>query len=295
MRLRLGRIGVAATAAALALALTGCGGGGGGGDVDVNDDASFPAGSTMAKWNEAGKIKIGVKFDQPGIGYKKPGTDTPEGFDIEMAKIFAGALGIQPDDIEWVETVSKNREPFIQKGTVDLVFASYTINDERRQIVGQAGPYYKTGQQFLIAKDATWFTKNEDIKGKKVCSVTGSTSLDSVEQKYGAKPVPFGSYSECVTQLKSGSVDAVTTDGAILLGYQAEDPDKVKVAGEEFTVEPYGIGYKHGDAQLCTFLNNTIKKSIDDGSWQKAFDSTLGEVEGVKKPTPPTPDPCPSA
>lgn len=295
MRLRLGRLGVVAAAAALALALTACGGGGGGNDVKVNDKASFPAGSTMAKWNKAGKIKIGVKFDQPGIGYKKPGTDTPEGFDIEMAKIVAAALGIEPDNIQWVETVSKNREPFIQNGTVDLVLASYTINDERRKIVGQAGPYYKTGQQFLIAKDATWFTKNEDIKGKKVCSVTGSTSLDSVEQKYGAKPVPFGSYSECVTQLKSGSVDAVTTDGAILLGYQAQDPDKVKVVGDEFTVEPYGIGYKHGDVQLCQFLNDTIEKSIKDGSWQKAFDTTLGKVEGVKKPTPPTPDPCPSA
>ncbi|HEX6446369.1 MAG TPA: glutamate ABC transporter substrate-binding protein [Streptosporangiales bacterium] len=295
MRLRLGRLGIAATGAALALALTACGGGGGGDDVKVNSKASFPAGSTMAKWSEAGKIKIGVKFDQPGIGYKKPGTDTPEGFDIEMAKIVAGALGIEPDDIEWVETVSANREQFIQKGTVDLVLASYTINDERRKVVGQAGPYYKTGQQFLVAKDATWFKTNEDIKGRKVCSVTGSTSLDNVEQKYGAKPVPFGSYSECVTQLKSGSVDAVTTDGAILLGYQAEDPDKVKVVGDEFTEEPYGIGYKHGDAQLCRFLNDTIKKSIDDGSWQKAFDATLGKVEGVQKPTPPTADPCPSA
>ncbi|MBO0829430.1 MAG: glutamate ABC transporter substrate-binding protein [Streptosporangiales bacterium] len=295
MRLRLGRLGVAAMGAALALALTACGGGGGGDDVKVNTKASFPAGSTMAKWNKAGKIKIGVKFDQPGIGYKKPGTDTPEGFDVEMAKIVAGRLGIDADNIEWVETVSANREQFIQKGTVDLVLASYTINDERRKVVGQAGPYYKTGQQFLIAKDATWFKTNEDIKGKKVCSVTGSTSLDSVEQKYGAKPVPFGSYSECVTQLKSGSVDAVTTDGAILLGYQAEDPDKVQVVGDEFTVEPYGIGYKHGDAQLCAFLNDTIKKSEDDGSWQKAFDNTLGKVEGVKKPTPPTPDPCPSA
>ncbi|MQA81258.1 MAG: transporter substrate-binding domain-containing protein [Streptosporangiales bacterium] len=282
--------GAFAVGAALALTMTACGGGGGG-DVEVKDNASFPAGTTMAKWNEAGKIKIGVKFDQPGIGFKKPGTDTPQGFDIEIAKLIAGELGIEPDGIEWVETVSANREPFIQKGTVDLVLASYTINDERRTIVGQAGPYYVTGQQFLIAKDATWFKTNEDIKGKKVCSVTGSTSLDSVEEKYGAKPVPFGSYSECVTQLKSGSVDAVTTDGAILLGYAAEDPDELKVAGEEFTEEPYGIGYKHGDTKLCEFLNKTVKASIDDGKWATAFKDTLGKAD-VPEPTPPTADPC---
>lgn len=290
MRFRQRWLGVAAAGALLTLAMAGCGGGGGD-DANVNEEASFPAGSTMAKWNEAGKIKIGVKFDQPGIGYKKPGTDNPEGFDVEMAKYIAGDLGIEPDNIEWVETVSQNREQFIQKGTVDLVLASYTINDERRKVVGQAGPYYVTGQQFLVASDASWFTKNEDIKGKKVCSVTGSTSLDSVAEKYGAKPVPFGSYSECVNQLKSGSVDAVTTDGAILLGYAAEDPDKVKVVGEEFTEEPYGIGHKHGDKALCEYLNKTVEKSIKDGAWKKAFTSTLGEAK-VKEPTPPTPDPC---
>lgn len=104
--------------------------------------------------------------------------------------------------------------------------------------------------------------------------------------------MPFGSYSDCVNQLKSGSVDAVTTDGAILLGYAAEDPDKLKVVGKEFTEERYGIGYKKGDTQLCEYLNKTIQKAIDDGSWKKAFQSTLGESD-VELPKPPEQDPLP--
>ena len=284
---------VLAAAAALSLVLAACGGDGGGSEVpvEVDKDAEFPAGSTMAKLQEAGKIKIGVKTDQPGIGFKDAGSDVPEGFDIEMGRIIAGGLGLEDDQIEWVTTVSDNREPFLQKGTVDIVIASYSITDERRQIVGQAGPYYVTGQQLLVAADDDSISGPDDLEGKKVCSVTGSTSIDTVEKKYGADPAGFDSYSECVTQLQNGNVDAVTTDGAILLGYAAQDPENLKVVGEPFSEERYGIGYKKGDTEFCKFLTETVQKAMDDETWAKAFEATLGE-SGVDTPKPPEMDPC---
>ena len=172
-----------------------------------------------------------------------------------------------------METVSKNREPFLQNGTVDLVFASYSITDERREVVGQAGPYYVTGQQLLVREeDKGTITGPEKLEGKKVCSVTGSTSIKTVEEEYDADPAPFATYSECVQQLTNGQVDAVTTDGAILLGYAAEQPDELEVVGQEFSEERYGIGYKKDDAAMCEFLNDTLTKSFEDGSWKEAFD-----------------------
>ena len=279
-----------AVTAALALLLAACGGG----DeavVEVEEDAKFPAGTTMAKLNEAQSVKIGTKIDQPGLGFKKAGADAPEGFDVEMAKIVAAKLGIPVDKIEWVETVSDNREPFLDNGTVDLVFASYSITDERRQVVGQAGPYYVTGQQLLVRKDDDSITGPDDLDGKKVCSVEGSTSIKTVEEEYGASPVPFATYSECVQQLLSESVDAVTTDGAILLGYASENPDKLKVVGDAFSEERYGIGFKKDDTEMCEFLNKTLEESFEDGSWEEAFSSTLGEA-GVEAPETPTADPC---
>ena len=242
---------------------------------------------------DSGKITIGVKVDQPGIGYTKPGADAPEGIDIEMGKILAGALGIAEDDIKWVETVSDNREPFLTNGTVDLVIASYSITPDRRKIVGQAGPYYVTGQQLLVREDdKEKITGPDDLKDIKVCSVEGSTSLARVEDEYGAKPVPFATYSECVEQLKAKTVDAVTTDGAILLGYAAEDPDNLEVVGDVFSEERYGIGYKKDAAGMCDFINETLEKSFDDGTWADAFEATLGE-SGVETPDPPALDPCP--
>jgi glutamate transport system substrate-binding protein len=279
-----------AVAAALALSLTACGG-----DDEtaapVEKDVKFEAGTTMAKLNEAGSIKVGVKFDQPGLGFKKPGSDEPEGFDVEIAKIIAAKLGIEPGKIKWTETVSKNREPFLQNGTVDIVTASYSITDERRKVVGQAGPYYVTGQQLLVRKDDSSIKGPDDLKGKKVCSVTGSTSIKTVQEKYGAQPAPFSTYSECVQNLLNKQVDAVTTDGAILLGYAAENPDKLQVVGEPFSEERYGVGHKKDDKAFCEFINKTLDESFKDGSWKKAFEKTLGE-SGVEAPQPPTLDAC---
>ena len=279
-----------AAALALPLLLTACGG-----DdetpTQIESNTDFAAGSTMAKLSDAKSVKIGVKFDQPGIGYKKPGTDTPEGFDVEMAKIVAAKLGIEPGQIEWVETVSKNREPFLQNGTVDMVLASYSITDERRETVGQAGPYYVTGQQLLVRKDDSSITGPDALTGKKVCSVTGSTSIKTVQEKYGAAPVPFATYTECVQQLLNSSVDAVTTDGSILLGYAAQQPDKLKVVGDPFSEERYGIGFKKGDNAFCTFLNDTLNGAFGDGAWQTAYEGTLGKGGG-ETPAKPTLDPC---
>jgi glutamate transport system substrate-binding protein len=277
-------------AAGLSMVLAGCGGGGGSTDVKVEDNPEFDSGTTMAKLADAGKITIGVKFDQPGIGFLEPGADAPKGFDIEMGRIIAGALGIDDSGINWKQTVSDNREPFLQDGTVDLVIASYSITPDRRDVVGQAGPYYVTGQQLLVREeDKDKITKPEDTKGKKVCSVTGSTSLQHMVDDYGSNPVPFSTYSECVDQLENGTVDAVTTDGAILLGYAAQDPDKLEVVGEPFSEERYGIGFKKGDTQMCQFLQKAIKTSFDNGSWKSAFEATLGK-SGVENPQPPTVD-----
>jgi glutamate transport system substrate-binding protein len=279
-------------AVGLSLSLAACGGDGGETDVEVADNPEFEAGSTMAELSEAGTVKIGVKYDQPGIGFLEPGADAPSGFDIEIGRILAAGLGIEGGDIEWVETVSDNREPFLQGGRVDWVIASYSITDERRAVVGQAGPYYVTGQQLLVREeDKEAITTPEDTEGKKVCSVTGSTSLQRMEDEFGASPVPFATYSECVDQLLNGTVDAVTTDGAILLGYAAENPDELEVVGEPFSEERYGVGFSKGDTAMCEYITDTLQEAMDDGTWAEAFEATLGE-SGVETPEPPQMDPC---
>jgi glutamate transport system substrate-binding protein len=284
MKLRYFTVGIAIAALAAA-----CGGGDDDSGTKVDKNASFAAGSTMAKLHDAGKVTIGTKFDQPGIAYKDPASGKMQGFDVEMGELIAGKLGLNSGDIQFKEVISKNREDFIKNGSVDFVIGSYSITDDRKKIVDFAGPYYVTGQQLLVKKDDDSIKGPNDLKGKKVCSVTGSTSIATVEEKYGANPVPFGTYTECVNQLTGGSVDAVTTDGAILLGYAAKQPEKLKVVGDAFSTENYGIGIKKGDTKFRNWLNDQIEASFDDGTWKKAFDETLGK-SGVKSPEPPKVD-----
>ncbi|MCU1562407.1 MAG: transporter substrate-binding protein, partial [Arthrobacter sp.] len=264
--------------AALALSLSACGGSTTGSNPPVAETPSFAADTTMAKLSSAGKITIGTKFDQPLFGQK--GLDgKPIGFDVEIGKLVAGKLGIPADKIEWVETVSANREPFIQQGKVDLVIATYTINDKRKQVVDFAGPYYEAGQALMVNKDNTSITKPEDVRGKNVCSVTGSTPAATIVEKYGAVLVPAATYSACLEPLRNKQVEAITTDNVILAGFVAKEPDAFKLASDEtFTKEPYGIGLKKDDTAFRTWLNDQLEAFAKDGSYKKAWEATAGTV-----------------
>ena len=263
-------------------------------DVKVSKDAKFEPGSRMAELADKGTINVGVKFDQPGLGFNETGSDMPKGFDVDIAKLLVASLGIDPNDTsktKYIETISDNREPFLQEGKVDLVLASYSITPERRAVVGQAGPYMITGQQLLVPEDSK-ATGPSDLKGKEVCSVTGSTSLDNAKAQ-GMKPVGFDTYSQCVDKVLDGTVEAMTTDGTILLGYAAQTEGQLKVVGKPFSEERIGVGYSKDYPEMCQWINDTLEQANKDGKWAEAFKANLG-ASGAETPEFPELDPCKS-
>jgi glutamate transport system substrate-binding protein len=282
--------------AALALVAVGCGDDNGDDssapDPTVEERVEFPAGTTMAELADAGSIRIGTKFDQPGLGNINLETDEPEGFDVEIGKLIAGKLGIDEDDIEWVETISANREAFLVNDRVDIIVATYTINDERKAQVDFAGPYYVAGQDLLVREDDDSINGPDDLAGKRVCAVTGSTPIARIRESYPeAEPVEFDTYTECVDQLEAGQIDAVSTDDIILAGYAADPKYEglFRVVGETFSEEPYGIGVPRGDDEFRAFINDTLEEAYQDGTWEELFDATLGD-SGTEAPEPPPVD-----
>lgn len=237
----------------------------------------FAAGTTMAKLNTAGAITIGAKFDQPLFGQVDP-SGKPQGFDVEIAKIIASELGIPAGGITWTETVSQNREPFIQSGQVDMVVATYTINDKRKQVISFAGPYYNAGQDILVlAGNPSGIKGPEDLAGKPVCTVAGSTSEANIK-KYTDQVTSLAGYAECLPLVSSGRVLALTTDNVILAGLAAGGGGEFEVVGKPFTKEPYGIGVKLTDTDFRMFINDVLEKAFADGRWAKAWESTAGAV-----------------
>jgi glutamate transport system substrate-binding protein len=270
------------TGAAIAGGLAGCGGGG--------------ATTVVQKAKDDKKLVIGVKYDQPGLGLKQP-DGTVVGFDVDVAKYIANQLGVPASGITWKEARSANRESFLQQGQVDMVVATYSINDDRKKKVTFGGPYYIAHQDTLIRADDSSITSLDTLAGKKICQVTGSNSWKNITQgtnkeskKVAADLVPAGGYDECITKLKGKAIDAVTTDDTILAGFAKREGSSVKVAGAPFTDEKYGVGLKKGDKESCDAVNKAIVKMYQDGTAKTLFDKYFGgtglQFTATSAPTP---------
>ncbi|MFP5023430.1 glutamate ABC transporter substrate-binding protein [Pseudonocardia phyllosphaerae] len=277
-----------AAALAASLALAGCGKEGAPGDEQasgyqptVAQNVQVPGSQTFAAMQQRGRVSIGVKDDQPGLGFNDATTGEFSGFDIDTAKMVAGGLGFSPDKIDFKVYPSTAREDAISRGDVDYYIGTYSITDKRKQQIGFAGPYYVTGQSLLVRADDNSITGKDTLKGKKVCSVTGSTPIQRIkDEKLTDQPIEFQKYSQCVDQLRAGQVDAVTTDEAILKGFAAQAPDQLKIVGQPFPTpdtEKYGIGVKKDDAALRNKIDDLLEASAQDGTWQKIYDGTLGK------------------
>ncbi len=233
------------------------------------------------------KITIGTKFDQPGLAVKNP-NGTMSGFDVDVATYVAGELGYKPNEIEWKESPSGQRETLIQNGQVDYIVATYSITDARKKKVDFAGPYLVTGQSLLVRSGESDITGPASLENnKKLCSVSGSTPAQRIKDKYpGVQLQQYDTYSACVEALKNGAVDAVSTDEVILAGFAAQSPGTFKIIGKPFSTENYGIGLLKGDSDRREKINAAILKMEQDGSWKAAFDKNLGPA-GITAPTPP--------
>lgn len=227
--------------------------------------------------SEGESIRIGIKYDQPGLGYQD-GRDYT-GFDTDVARYVAKELGYSEDQIEWVEAPSANRENMLVNGQVDMIFATYSISESRLKTVDFAGPYFYAGQDLLVQQENTDITGPDSLAGKNLCSVTGSTSAKKIQDKYSSSVqlVQQNSYSDCVVALNAGMVDAVTTDDIILAGLGATraNQGELKLVGNTFTEERYGIGLPKGSDQ-CADINAAINKMVETGAWEEAVAKNVG-------------------
>ena len=280
-------IGIAATAL---LALTACNSGspttpgGDGGDegdapaYEVATDFQLEGSPTFDAMVERGGPIIGVKEDQPNLGYLDVTTGERSGFDIEIARWIAASLGFEEGDITYEPIASANREQALVNGDIDYYVGTYSITDSRKEQIDFAGPYFVTGQGFLVGADSEMTEVNDvsDFNGMTVCSATGSTPIQNIKDNFPEiKTAEYDIYSQCVEDLISGKVDAVTTDAAILIGYAAQNPDELKVLDGLFTEERYGVGIPKGDTALLYHINTLFTDGGD--TWQAIFDATLGQ------------------
>ncbi|TCP43391.1 amino acid ABC transporter substrate-binding protein (PAAT family) [Tamaricihabitans halophyticus] len=263
------RLGLAATALVAALLAAAC-----------SANADEPADSLVGKANDAGALTIGTRLDQPGVGLRTvDGRYT--GFDIDVATYMANELGVDSENIQWKEITSATRESALTSGEVDMVVGTYSITDERKQEVAFAGPYFETGQDLLVRSRSTDITGPSALDGKRLCSIKGSTPAERVKEEFAqdVQLVEYNRYTDCIPALLTGQVDAMTTDAVILAGYAADNPELLRVVGEQFSEERYGIGLRKGDSEGREALNKAIEKMITSGAWKQSLSRNIGPAE----------------
>ncbi|USQ75062.1 glutamate ABC transporter substrate-binding protein [Ornithinimicrobium cryptoxanthini] len=258
---------IAALLAAGALALSACGGDGD--DTEATEGGGGDSDETLT---------VGIKFDQPGLGLKDG--DEYVGMDVDVARAVAEELGFSEDQITFKESPSAQRETMLETGQVDMIFATYSITDTRKEKVQFAGPYFVAGQDLLVATDSD-ITGPDDLDGKLLCSVTGSTSAVNVQEAVpGVQLQEYGTYSECVEQLANGTVDALTTDDVILAGYAAQEQyaGQFKVVGAPFSEENFGVGLAKDDDR-CEEINEILNGLWEDGTMDQIIEDNLGGAD----------------
>jgi polar amino acid transport system substrate-binding protein len=247
---------------------------------------AMPPGSTMAAIAERGRLIVGVDQNTNLFGYRNPSSGQLEGFDIDVAREIARAIFGDPDRIDLRVFEADQRVPALQSGQVDLVVRTFSITCDRKNKVAFSTTYFVANQRILALK-GSGIESAEDLAGKRVCAVRGTTSLPAVS---GLDPRPtvigVNNWTDCLVMLQQAQVDAISTDDAVLWGLKMQDPN-VELVGGSLGLEPYGIGIKRENRDLVRFVNGVLAEMRADGTWQRLHDKWL--LEFAPSPGPPIP------
>ncbi|GLZ00653.1 glutamate ABC transporter substrate-binding protein [Actinoplanes sp. NBRC 103695] len=243
----------------------------------------MPAGSHMAAIQKRGRLIIGTSQDTLLFSSRNPFTGAIEGFDVDMGRQVAQAIFGNPDKIQIKVIGYDQRVDLAADGTVDLVADTMTVNCTRLKQVDFSAIYYEAGQRVLVSTDSP-AAGIQDLGGKRVCAVAGSTSLDNIA-KVGTKPVPVGrtGWADCLVAFQQNEVDAISTDDTILAGLAAQDP-YAKVVGDKFTEEPYGMAISKQYPEFTRFVNQVLERNKADGTWKRTYEKWLHDFGRAPQP-----------
>lgn len=250
------------------------------------DAATVSANAWAAGVKSRGTLKVGGTDSGPLFSLLDPATGKLTGFDAGLSQMLAQYIIGEPKTALTVTTVD-TRETLLQNNTVDTVFATYTITPARATKVAFAGPYFTSGAAIMVKKDNTSINSVKDLAGKNVATESNSTAVTALKaQAPSAKLQLYAEDAQCQAAVQQGRADAYVLDQSILISDAVSNP-AVKVVGEPFTVDPYGIGVTKSDPSAKQFVDAWLQKIYADGSWGKLWKATIGTVVSGDAPAPP--------
>jgi polar amino acid transport system substrate-binding protein len=240
----------------------------------------MPSGSLMAAIQRRGHLNVGVDQNTDLWGYRDLSTGDLSGFDIDILRQVAQAIFGSSDPKYFNTVIVKNtdRVDAVKSGRVDILAETMTINCERKQSIHPqpekccvefSSVYYEAGQSILVPENSS-ITGKQDLGGKRVCAEAGATSLKNLVKPGAGMPSNIqiwatANNSDCLVMLQQHQVDAISTDDAILLGLQAQDPNTHLVGGT-FSNEPYGLAISKAHPGFTSFVNGVLAQVRANGT-----------------------------
>lgn len=246
--------------------------------------AAHPAASSVASCRSSSAVVVGVKVDQFGTGYLDVRNYSYTGFDVDVADYVSGVLFGNANPY-FLPVSSDTREPVLASCAIRFFVATYTTTPQRQQNFDVANPYLVTFQGVMVGPHSPRISTVADLDGKRVC-VAGNGSLTEQVLRQNvphAIPVAVASYSDCLTQLRDGNVDAFSTDLAILYGYLTDRANSGLQIVKSLTIgDPiyYGIAFRKSDHALCLRAAAAIKAMIASKQWTADVNSDLPDYVG---------------
>ncbi len=222
-----------------------------------------------------GTLVAGVKDSVNLFGFVDAKTHELVGFDIDICKELAKKLGV---GVEFKTVTSKNRIPMLAQGSVDMLAATMTHKHSRDEKIDFSVTYFMDGQKLLV-KANSGIATTDDLAGKKVGTVKGSTSEKNIKAAQPkANVISYDEYPQAFLALKQGKVVAVTTDSGILAGLKAsaDNPADYAIVGDFFSSEPYGLGLPENESDFRDFVNKSLHQMWLDGTYAKLFKKWMG-------------------
>ena len=211
------------------------------GAVAADDVIAASAWATAVK--EVGTLRVGGVQTSLLFSSLNEKDGKTRGFDAGLSQLLTRYILGDEAKQEITQVTSDTRESVLQNDQVDVVFATYSINDDRKKVISFAGPYYTTQQSILVMADNSDIESVEDLAGKNVGAQSGSTG-PAILEEYAPDAIvqEFKTDEEARTALSQGRVDAYVIDTAMQMGSMTRNPGRYRLAGEEFgPVDAYGI------------------------------------------------------
>lgn len=187
--------------------------------------------------------------------------DSYIGFEMDIAKAIARHLGVE---LKLVIKAWDTLIPELQRGSFDIAMNGIEDTEDRGKIVLFSDPYFIYSQQVTVRKETKGISSLENLKGKKVATLSGTAAEDILRQTPGIQVITNPEIIYSYRDLEEGKVDAVLLDTPIAVAYGASNP-KLKNVGESFGEGRYVITFRKEDVILRDEVNRALTRMKENG------------------------------